>query len=433
MVLAGPTDWKSRMSIGNSPVNLAGFDPSRGVHVKGIRLTDTSFLAVTSFNQLQTITRHPGDLQPSARITGYDAESIAEEAELHALVQRAMTGNKKSNVPRYCRYIEEVVNGTRTGVLPPMHLWSSERLEVFPLGDVQFALVPNGEHLLAIDGETQLTAHYELRRRAEPETRDRHGVYPVPAVIHHGVSVEDARLFFHDLNVLAVRPNTSLGLSMNTADPIMKTVASVEEQVSFLNGRVERMARQLAKSSPKVVTMQTLRQMVVNVGKGIAGIQYGARPVPIEGVDLDDVTEVAAEWFSVFFETFRVEANDRETYLLTSSPVLSAIGAMGNLLINAPHYQRADLQKQLLENLQTVNWRKGEHWQGIAGRFSSRGVFTVSGTKEVGYGVFNVLADPHNPNYQTVRTGSAGDSRPVTIVEPLSATPGSVNPWGTTS
>jgi DNA sulfur modification protein DndB len=262
---------------------------------------------------------------------------------------------------------------------------------------------------LAIDGETQLTAHYELRRRAEPETRDRHGAYPVPAVIHHGVSVDDARLYFHDLNVLAVRPNTSLGLSMNTADPIMKAVARVENGVSFLNGRVERMARQLTKSSPKVVTMQTLRQMVVNVGKGIAGVQYGARPVPTEGVDLDDVTEVAISWFSLFFETFRVEANDRDAYLLTSSPVLAAVGAMGNVILDAPHHQRDEIQKRLIESLQSVDWHKGAHWQGIAGRFSAKGVFTVSGTKEVGYGVFNVLVDAHNPNYTTVRVSTGGN------------------------
>jgi DNA sulfur modification protein DndB len=382
---------------------LSGFDPSRGVHVKGIPLSDASFLAVTNFNQLQAITRHPGDLQPSARITGYDAESIAEEAELHELVQRALTGNKKANVGRYSLYIEEVVNGVRTGVVPPMHLWSHEVLDVFPLENVQFAVVPNGEHLLAIDGETQLTAHYELRRRAEPETRDRHGTFPIPAVIHHGIPVEVARQFFHDLNVLAVRPNTSLGLSMNAADPIMKAVANVERRVSFLNGRVERMARQLRKSSPRVVTMQTLRQMVVNIGKGIAGIQYGARPVPIAGVDLDDVTNVAIEWFSLFFETFTVEANDRETYLLSSSPVLSAVAALGNAVLNTPHHQREEVCARLLASLKEVDWRKGEHWQGIAGRLSPKGVFSVSGTKEVGYSVFNVLADPHNPNYFTVR------------------------------
>jgi hypothetical protein len=402
-------------------MSLSTFDPSRGMHIKGTPLTDTSLLAVTNFDQLQTVTRHPADLQPKARITGYDAEAIAEEAEIHELIQRALSGNKKANVGRYSTYIEEVVQGRRTGVLPPIHLWSPAGLDVITLEGVQYAVVPNGERLLAIDGETQLTAHYELRRRATAETRSAHGRFPLAAVIHHGIPVETARLYFHDLNVLAVRPNTSLGLSMNSADPVMQVVSAVEARVGFVNGRVERMARQLAKTSPKVITVQTLRQMVVNVAKGIAGVQYGARPVPIEGVDLQELTDVAATWFNHFFDTFSREVADRDEFLAGSSPVLAAVGALGNLVLSAPAHQRADLQEQLLSTLREVDWRKGPHWQGIAGRFSPKGVFTVSGTKEVGYAVFNVLADSHNPNYRAVRNGPAPETG--TALSPSVAAP----------
>jgi hypothetical protein len=319
---------------------MSNFDPSRGVHVRGIPLTSTSFLAVTNFNQLQTITRHPADLQPSAKVTGYDADTIAEEAQLHELIQRALTGNKKANVARYSLYVEEIVDGTREGVLPPIHLWSPDLLDIVPLNDVQYAVVPNGRRLLAIDGETQLAAHYTLRQRAQPETRERHGGHPLAAVVHHGMPVETARQYFHDLNVLAVRPNTSLGLSMNSADPVMQVVGEVERRVGFVNGRVERMARQLAKNSPKVITMQTLRQMVVNVAKGIAGVQYGARPVPVDGIDLKELTEVAVDWLDQFFAAFGPQVTDREGYLAGSSPVLSAIGAMGNSILQTPPHER---------------------------------------------------------------------------------------------
>lgn len=387
--------------------SVSNFDPSRGVHVRGIPLTPTSFLAVTNFNQLQTITRHPADLQPTAKVTGYDADTIAEEAQVHELIQRALTGNKKANVARYSLYIEEVVDGAREGVLPPIHLWSPDALDVVPLNDVQYAVVPNGHRLLAIDGETQLTAHYELRRRAQPETRERHGAHPVAAVVHHGLPVDIARQYFHDLNVLAVRPNTSLGLSMNSADPVMQVVAEVERRVGFVNGRVERMARQLAKNSPKVVTMQTLRQMVVNVAKGIAGVQYGARPVPVDGIDLKALTEVAVEWFDQFFAAFGAQVTDREQYLAGSSPVLSAVGAMGNAILHASPHERPQLTSRLLESLRSVDWSKGAHWQGIAGRHTPKGVFSVSGTKEVGYAVFNVLADPNHPSYMAVRPAAS--------------------------
>src|SRR5205823_3887947 len=154
------------------------------------------------------------------------------------------------------------------------------------------------------------------------------------------------------------RPNTSLGLSMNTADPVMQVVAEVERRVGFVNGRVERMARQLAKNSPKVVTMQTLRQMVVNVAKGIAGIQYGARPVPVDGVDLREVTDVSVEWFDQFFSTFAAEVADREDYLIASSAVLSAVGAMGHSVLEAPRHERADVASRLLASLREVDWHK---------------------------------------------------------------------------
>lgn len=118
--------------------------------------------------------------------------------------------------------------------------------------------------------------------------------------------------------MLAVRPNTSLGLSMDSADPLMKVVSNVELRTPFLTGRVDRMARQLTKKSPKVVTMQTLHQMVVNVIKGVAGIQYGARPVPVDGVDLDDVTQVTVNWFNAVFAEFGTQVTDREHYITSS-------------------------------------------------------------------------------------------------------------------
>jgi DNA sulfur modification protein DndB len=150
--------------------------------------------------------------------------------------------------------------------------------------------------------------------------------------------------------------------------------------------------------------------MVVNVAKGIAGVQYGARPVPTDGLDLHDVTEVAVAWLDQFFGTFHREVSDRETYLASSSAVLSAIGAMGNAILAVPDWQRGSTSERLLNSLRDVDWHKGEHWQGIAGRFTPKGVFSVSGTKEVGYAVFNALADPANPSYSTVRRSPHAES-----------------------
>ncbi len=142
-------------------------DLSAGIYIKGLPLGETSFLAVTKFGQLQAIMRNPRDLQPSARRVGYEAEQLEEEASIHELIQRALTGAKRSNVAKYGEYIYEVVTGRTVGVLPPIHAWSPEKLDVVMNGPDTYLLVPQSDHLLAIDGETQVTGHFEVPKLAD--------------------------------------------------------------------------------------------------------------------------------------------------------------------------------------------------------------------------------------------------------------------------
>jgi hypothetical protein len=51
----------------------------------------------------------------------------------------------------------------------------------------------------------------------------------------------------------------------------------------------------------------------------------------------------------------------------------------------------------------SVDWEKGQHWVGIAGAYTARGIFSVKGTKEVAYAVFNALTDASNGGYQQIR------------------------------
>jgi hypothetical protein len=289
-----------------------------------------------------------------------------------------------------------------------MHLWCPDPLAIVQQGVFTYALIPNGDHLLAIDGETQLTAHYQLDEHATtPEIRKLHRDFPLACIVHHGLSVSTARQYFHDLNVLAVRPNTSLGLSMDTKDPVMRVVGDIEAMPA-LQGRVEKQARQLKKLSPKIVTLQSLRQMVVNVAKGISGVQYGARPAPIDEETLPVLKEVATNWIGAYLNTFNREVADRENFLAGSGPVLAAVGAMGEVILSSPPQERPRVQQALLDSLRSVDWQKGDHWVGIAGNFTPGGIFSVKGTKEVAYAVFNALTDPANSSYKRVRPSSGG-------------------------
>lgn len=389
-------------------------DLSAGTYVKGIKLDDHTFLAKTEFQQLRVITRDPDMLQPNSK-RGSDDPDILGEREIHALIQRALSGSKKSNVPNYQRYIEDVVTTAKPGVLPPMHLWSEQKLEVFPVGSTIYLLVPNGEHLLAIDGETQLTAHHTLGRAESlhPDVKMAHRRWPLAAIVHHGVSTANARQYFHDLNVLAVRPNVSLGLGMNTQDPIMGIVDDVTASSDVLRVKVERLARQLPRKSDKVVTLTNLRQMVITIAKGISGIQFGARPMPADDVDLAELRAVAKTWIPDYFAAFTPEITSRETSLAGAGPVLAAVGAMGNRLLVTPAEDRPAVRAKLLEELRAVDWSKGERWNGVAGGYTASGVFSVKGTKEVAYGVHNALTNPHSPAYAQIRSTSTRPPSPM--------------------
>lgn len=157
--------------------------------------------------------------------------------------------------------------------------------------------------------------------------------------------------------------------------------------------------------------------MVINVAKGIAGTQYGARPVPLADVDTDDLEAVAKDWLNAAFDEFGPLIANRESYIVSSPPVLSAIGAMGNRILLEPASSRAGLLSRQIADLSTVNWRKGEHWDGIAGKVTAGGKFAVGGTKEVAYAVYLALATPGNRGYRAVRGLDApAGSQPATAL-----------------
>jgi len=161
----------------------------------------------------------------------------------------------------------------------------------------------------------------------------------------------------------------------------------------------------VAQKSSKIMTLQSLRQMVVNIAKGISGVQYGSRPAPVTDVDLGELTGVATDWIGAFFNTFETEIADRENHLAGSGPVLAAVGAMGQDLLGLDQEQRRLTQTRLLHSLRQVDWTKGKHWVGIAGNYTASGVFSVKGTKEVAYAVYNALTDHENGGYHQIHVG----------------------------
>jgi DNA sulfur modification protein DndB len=54
-----------------------------------------------------------------------------------------------------------------------------------------------------------------------------------------------------------------------------------------------------------------------------------------------------------------------------------------------------------------VNWEKGKHWEGIAGKFTPKGDFAVGGPKETAYAIYSALRESGAPAFTRVRAVDA--------------------------
>jgi hypothetical protein len=213
------------------------------------------------------------------------------------------------------------------------------------------------------------------------------------------------RQCFHDLNVLGVRPNAALSIGKDARDPLTRVAREAERQVPFFRDRVNKARRQLSAHDKDVVTITSLRGACITLAEGIGGVEFGARPVPLPADRVQRVLQVTVEWFKAVTDTIGPAMEDRETKLASAPTVLAAIGAMRHELVNIDEpAMREAKTAALIGKLKTVDWRRSKHWEGIAGKFAPKGTFSVGGSKETAYAVYEALNDETSPGYLSVRT-----------------------------
>jgi len=306
-------------------------------------------------------------------------------------------------VPNYADYIVDVHKG-EDGITPAITLFSEEKLEIDELENgTAFAQVPWDQNLVAIDGETQLAARHEAAN-IHPDTKQDF----VPLYICHGRDMLWARQAFHDLNTLGVKPNAALSIGMDARDPITRVCREVERRVPFFAGRVNKVRRQLRTSDAEVVTITSLRGACVTMAKGINGIQFGARPVPVTDDEIPLIEAAAVDWFKALSDVIGPALEDRVNKLASSPTVLAALGAIGQqaVAISDPVMRQAKC-RHLAEALKSVNWERCKAWEGIAGKFTPKGTFAVGGAKETAYAVYSALSDPSSSGYSRIRITAA--------------------------
>lgn len=380
-------------------------NPTDGHLIAGVKINDHQFLGRLKATQLFQIAPNPRDAEDRKKVDA--SKELQDLREIREEVQRLFAGAKAKNVPAYADYIADVHSSEVDGITPPIILYSEDRLldEIDESGK-GFIQVPYDKRLVAIDGETQLAARFEAAN-LQPDTKNEF----VAIYICHGRDKLWARQCFHDLNVLGVRPNAALSIGMDARDPLTRVARDVEREIPFFRDRVNKTRRQLSTHDKDVVTITSLRGACITLAEGIGGVKYGARPVPIPAERVTRVLQVTVEWFKAVTEAIGPAMEDRENKLASAPTVLAAIGAMGHELVNIDELAiREAKTASLVRKLKAVDWRRARHWEGIAGKFTPKGTFSVGGSKETAYAVYEALNDETSPGYVCVRTQIAAQA-----------------------
>ena len=381
---------------------LTNLNPTDGHIIAGVMLDDHRFLARVRITQLLQIAPDPRDTEDKRKLGSL--KELQDLREIRDDVQRLFEGEKSRNVSPYADYIVDVHNGA-DGITPPIILFSEGPLEFatdekWGFGSI---LVPWERKLVAIDGETQLAARYEAANR-DPATKEGY----LAVYICHGYSKGWARQAFHDLNVLGVRPNAAISIGMDARDPLTAIARQIEQRVPFFKDRVNKVRRQLRGTDTDIVTIAALRGACITVAEGIGGIRYGSRPVPLAEEKQKAVLDRAVEWFQAVAEGLGPVMEDRENKLASSPSVLAAIGAMGHELLHVEdREQRAAIRRGLVQKLRQVDWNRAKHWEGIAGKFTPKGTFSIGGSKETAYAIYGALTDETSAAFQQIRPAAA--------------------------
>jgi hypothetical protein len=216
-----------------------------------------------------------------------------------------------------------------------------------------------------------------------------HGIHEVTAIAK----------YFADLNGKGVRVNPNLVAMADYTDPFAEITKRVFEDLKL---ELETRQRQVPTRSSAVMTGLQARTMVAAVAKGVVAVQYGAKPIPADGIDLPNLESVATTWLQRVFKRFGAASFRDKGMVLRSVPVSATLGALGHAFLDGSGEQ----QKAALEVLadKKIDWAAGPHWNGVAGKVNLETKrFAVGGAKEYAYATHRALSDPTSPVGKQIR------------------------------
>ena len=192
-----------------------------GIRVQAIKVSDSEFIAVMPFSYLQSVTVDPRLLsQPPVSETSEDYDADLEFMKgVYNVIQRPVALAKKTNVVPYSDFIRTIIEGAKAPI-PAIKLTCAEPIS-FPEENDGYAVIPPNVRFVAIDGDTQLAAHYRFQRAEKrKEMRDRHKGFPIKCVIMHGLTDQEREQAFAIANRAIAVPK-SMAVERDMQNPLV--------------------------------------------------------------------------------------------------------------------------------------------------------------------------------------------------------------------
>lgn len=214
----------------------------------------------------------------------------------------------------------------------------------------------------------------------------------IPIVIFTGIDQKGEQQLFHDLNLLAGKPNKSIALNFDSSDlynTLAKELAKKNEQLLMLNIETEK--TQIRGNNNQIMVLSTLRNMLCYIITGANKDKEGSLNIE----NYNDYYNQLDEIINLLFKVLPEDVSNRDKYIIGTAATLQGIGKYLNEVI----YNQTDLDWQnQIKKLGTIDWsHSSPTWESYGGSYiSEKDKFVFTGTSAGINGVFEALKSALN-------------------------------------
>jgi len=213
----------------------------------------------------------------------------------------------------------------------------------------------------------------------------------IPVVIFTGIDQKGEQQLFHDLNLLAGKPNKSIALNFDSSDlysTLAKDLAKENEKLVSLGVETEKTQ---IRGNNKIMVLSTLRNMLCYIITGANKDKEGILNIE----NYNDYYITLDEIITLLFNNLPDDAPNRDNYILGTAATLQGIGKYLNEVI----YNSDNLGwESEVNKLGKISWTHDSNiWEGYGGSYIlEKKKFVFTGTSAGINGVYEALKNAIN-------------------------------------